>query len=318
MGGGQVPETPDAGQTEELGERTARPDIPRELAEIPEKYWTPMENGGRLERLDYTTFEAFHYAEGNETLTKTTYVYLPAGYDENKSYDIFYLMHGGWSNETTQLGTPERPSGFKHVLDHAIADGKLRPILVVCPTYNNTSPQDSGSYTLALQLTDLYHQELINDLLPAVESRYATYAVSTDQEGIRASRDHRGFGGLSMGSVTTWHTFEHCLEGFRYFLPMSGSGGTLSAQRLAQAVEDSGLAWNDFFIYAISGEGDFAYSSFKGMVEAMGEMEPFRMADNEETGNLAFRETTGASHSAEFAYRYTYNGLVWFWGGEDG
>lgn len=91
------------------------------------------------------------------------------------------------------------------------------------PTYNNTSPSDSGDYSLALQLMNNFHNELVNDLIPAVESKYSTYAGSTDPEGIAASRGHRGFGGFSMGSVNTWHTFEYCLDYFRYFMPMSGS-----------------------------------------------------------------------------------------------
>lgn len=81
----------------------------------------------------------------------------------------------------------------------------MQPMIIVCPTYNNTSGQDSTDYGLTLQLTDQYHNELVNDLLPAVEGRYSTWAENTTPKGLCASRDHRGFGGFSMGSVTTWH-----------------------------------------------------------------------------------------------------------------
>src|SRR5699024_2678780 len=99
----------------------------------------------------------------------------------------------------------------------------IQPMILVCPTYNNTSPEDSVNYSLALELTDNYHQELVNDLIPAVEGRYSTYAEDISAEALTASRDHRGFGGFSMGSVATWHTFQYCLDYFRYFMPMSGS-----------------------------------------------------------------------------------------------
>lgn len=45
-------------------------------------------------------------------------------------------MHGGgWSNETTWLGTPDSPADFKNVIDHAIANREMEPMIIVCPTY---------------------------------------------------------------------------------------------------------------------------------------------------------------------------------------
>lgn len=152
-------------------------------------------------------------------------------------------------------------------MDHAVADGRIEPLIIVCPTYNNTSDKDSANYSLALQLTDQYHQELTGDLIPAVEGKYSTYAEDTTGEGLKKSRDHRGFGGFSMGSVATWHTFQYCLDYFRYFMPMSGS---------------------------LSSDGGY-------------------MADNEQDGNLAFREQEGGVHDGNYASQYTYNGLMWFW-----
>lgn len=80
---------------------------------------------------------------------------------------------------------------MKHILDHGIENGKIQPMIVVCPTYNNTSPEDSGDYSLALRLTDNYHNELINDLIPAVEGKYSTYTENTTPKAIVASRDYR-------------------------------------------------------------------------------------------------------------------------------
>ncbi len=226
----------------------------------------------------------------------------------------FYLMHGGWSDETVYLGTPDQPRRFKNVLDHGIADGKIRPMIVVCPTYNNESESDSGNYSLALRLTDNYHNELINDLIPAVEGTYSTYAEDTSPEGLEASRDYRAFCGFSMGSVTTWHTFEYCLDYFRYFMPSSGNL-TSDGEYMASIVKDSGHTWNDFFIFAASGTDDFAYGAFKNQIEAMEAVDDgtFRYADNEREGNLYFLEQEGGTHSGEYAEEYFYNGLCWIW-----
>lgn len=216
-------------------------------------------------------------------------------------------------DETTYLGTPENPSAFKNVLDNAMAGGDMEPMIVVCPTYNNTSSSDSDNYGLALELTDNYHNELINDLIPAVEGTYSTYADDTSPEGLAASRDHRAFYGFSMGSVTTWHTFEYCLDYFRYFMPSSGSL-TTDGDYMASIVRESGHDWDDFFIFAASGTEDFAYSSFRRQIQAMEDVEDvFRTADNEAEGNLWFLVQEGGTHSGEYALQYFYNGMCWIW-----
>lgn len=204
-------------------------------------------------------------------------------------------------------------------MDHAIEDGKIRPLIIVLPTYNNTSPEESGSYSLALQLTNNFHNELVNDLIPAVESKYSTYAENTTLEGLAASRDHRGFGGFSMGSVNTWRTFQYCLDYFRYFMPMSGSL-TTDGEAMADIVKNSGHSGNDFFIFSASGTADFAYGAFKQQIMNMGNVSDgtFVFADNEQDGNLAFREREGYVHDGRASNEYTYNGLRFFWNFGDG
>lgn len=184
--------------------------IPQELAEIPSEYYSAADEQGTLVELLYDTYESFSYEEETQPLQKRAIVYLPYGYTDEENYNIVYLMHGGWSNETTNLGTPSAPSSFKNVIDNAIQSGAFAPLIIVCPTYNNTNEngQDSDNYSLALQLTRNYHNELINDLIPAVEGRYSGYAESASAQDLIAARDHRAFMGFSMGSVTTWRTFE--------------------------------------------------------------------------------------------------------------
>ena len=200
-------------------------------------------------------------------------------------------------------------------MDHAIEDGKIQPLIIVLPTYNNTSPSDSENYSLALRLTDNFHNELVNDLIPAVESKYSTYAESTGRDGLAASRDHRGFGGFSMGSMNTWHTFEHALDCFRYFAPSSG-GPIGDGKFMADIVRNSEYGPDDFFIFAASGTEDFAYSGFKRGVLAMGETDVFTFADNERDSNLSFREREGYVHDGNAPNEYMYNALRFFWSAE--
>ena len=288
--------------------------IPDELEYIPERYRRPADHQGTLEKLTYDTWESFSYEQHSQKLTKEAWIYLPYGYSEDQRYNIFYISHGGWSNETTLMGTDRNPTSFKNVVDHAIEDGRMVPMILVYMTYNNTSENDSGDYSLALKLTDNYHNELINDLIPAVESRYSTYASDITKEALMASRDHRGFGGFSMGSVNTWCTFRYAMDCFRYFMPMSGNY-TTDGRYMADLVTAQGFGPDDFFIFSASGTEDFAYNAFKAQIMAMGNNAPemFRFAKSESEGNLSFMEREGYIHDFTATYEYTYNGLCFFW-----
>lgn len=304
----------DTQEVEDMETKNLSGVIPDKLEYIPDSYKQPATQQGTLNKLTYQTWESFTYENHTQRLTKDAWVYLPYDYLQDQQYNIFYLSHGGWSNETTLMGTDRNPTYFKNVIDHAIEDGKMQPMILVFPTYNNTSESDSGDYSLALELTDQFHNELINDLIPAVESKYSTYAKDTTLEGLKESRDHRGFGGFSMGSVNTWCTFRYCLDYFRYFMPMSGSYGT-DGDYMAQLVKEQGYKPEDFFIFAASGSDDFAYSSFRSQIMAMENASDntFRFGTSESNGNLAFLVREGYSHDATANYEYMYNGLCFFW-----
>ncbi len=291
--------------------------VPDELDYIPDGYENPATQQGTLNKLTYDTWESFSYEQKSNKITKEAWVYLPYGYTDEEEYNVFYLSHGGWSNETTLMGTDDNPKSFKNVIDNAIQDGNIKPLIIVLPTYNNTSENDSSDYSLAIQLTNQFHNELVNDLIPAVESKYSTYAKDTTPQGLKESRDHRGFGGFSIGSVNTWNTFRYCLDYFRYFMPMSGSY-TTDGEYMADLVRQQGYSSQDFFIFAASGTDDFAYSAFKAQIMAMANNSGgmFKLAKNESEGNMSFLEREGYKHDAKATDEYTYNGLRFFWNGQ--
>jgi hypothetical protein len=284
--------------------------VPRELEPIPEAFYRVANRQGTLVEFSYKTYESETYTQRSMGLTKRAIVYLPYRYSEENKYNVFYLMHGGWGNETSNLGVPGRPNLFKNAIDHAIENNRIKPLVIVCPTYNNTSPQDSANFSLALTLNRNYHNELLNDLIPAVESAFATYAESASPEDLIASRAHRGFGGFSMGSVATWRTFQYGLDYFRYFLPMScgtslDDGNIFAAARTREE--------SDYFVWVITGTEDFAYQYDENRVKLMRNSPYFTEADNEQDGNFAYRVKEGYSHDGLASMEYAYNGLMWFW-----
>ena len=170
---------------------------------------------GTLVRLEYETHA---YATDGRRVTKNAWVYLPYGYEEGTSYNILYLLHGTGDDEEYWLKTfPYN----KTMVDNLIASGTIKPLIIVTPTFY---VEDDCADDLD-RLTYSFREELRQDLMPAVEAKYSTYAEGTDEEAFQASREHRAFAGLSRGAVTTLHSvFCGSLDYFSWF-------GTFSASR---------------------------------------------------------------------------------------
>ncbi len=261
---------------------------------------------GRVERVDYVTTDGLDDR-------KHALVYLPHGYDESCPYDVFYLIHGGGGDQTSFFSDT-----FLAVLDNLIDRGQLAPLIVVSPTYYRPGPVDKGIGASG-EAVALFARELKADIIPAVESRFRTHAASTDAAGIRASRDHRGIGGFSMGSVTTWYAFLEALDAFRWFMPLSGDcwlfgrlGGSLHAEETARALADAvakqGFAPEDFRVHAITGTKDIACPNESAQIDAMRRFpEVFRFG-----GNIDYDLLEDGVHDYADIFRYLYNALPAF------
>ena len=92
---------PQANDTEKLWRNTR--DIPKNLEVISKDYREPTTQKGTLVQIDYETWESFSYEQHSQKLKKKAWVYLPYDYNKEQRYNIFYLSHGGWSNEETVL-----------------------------------------------------------------------------------------------------------------------------------------------------------------------------------------------------------------------
>ena len=207
------------------------------------------EEPGTVEELLYSTKA---YGTDKRELTKRALVYLPYGYDESEQYNILYLMHGTGDDENYWLSTH---SYNKVMLDNLIATGNIDPLIVVTPTFY---VEDDFMDTGLDPLTYSFREELRNDLMPAVEGRYATWAESCDEEGFRGSRDHRAFAGLSRGAVTTYHSaLCGCLDYFSWFGTFSGS--RTDAEYFRQTLQGEDFAeLSIHYLYVTSGTFDFA------------------------------------------------------------
>lgn len=309
-------------------EEPVTPDRPQDYAglinktyPVPTSYGQEAEYRGEVVRIDYQTRD---YAESTGAArTNTAYVYLPYGYDENtdQRYNVLYFVHGHYGTAST---TFEAENGLlRKLLDHMTANGDMAPTIVVSPSYNYGEP--TPNYVDADPYCEALPQELVNDLIPVVESRYRTYAESTDVAGLEASRAHRAIGGFSMGSVTTWYALEHTLDFFKYFMPVSADCWSLgefagmnrpmeTAEYLAGIIRQSPYAGTGFYIWAASGTNDSAYRETLVQIEAMAQL-----TDVFPLSNLTFHEKDGARHEFRPIAEYLYNALPFFFpNGQDG
>lgn len=206
-----LPEESNTGKSENTIPQTGM------TASVPEAYTQPCDRPGSIQRLVY---ESRDYTGSGASIKKTAYVYLPYGYDETdveKQYDILYLMHGwmGYAGEFFDNGAT------KNILDHLIDKGDVLPMIVVSPSFYNRSR--NIDFDASLKELRSFYTEFESHLMPAVEEKYHTYALSVSKDDLQKSRDHRAWGGFSMGAVTTWLMFCYESNYIRWFLPMSGS-----------------------------------------------------------------------------------------------
>lgn len=249
---------------------------------------------GTVEELTYQTKA---YGTDGRDVEKRALVYLPYGYDENESYNILYLMHGTGDDEEYWLRT--HPQN-KIMVDQMIAGGDIDPLIIVTPTfYVEEDCMDDLD-----QLTYSFREELRNDLMPAVESRYSTYARSCDEQGFAASRDHRAFAGLSRGAVTTYHSaLCGSLDYFSWFGTFSGS--RTAADYFEETIRSEAFA--DYpinYLYVSSGSFDFALPGQIQDYKALLETEP-RLVEGVNTSFDVFPmryHSIGSWHLALYNY----------------
>lgn len=263
---------------------------------------TPSDKPGTLELL---TYQSLSVDGGMEE--EHAYVYLPYGYDQadtETKYNVLYLSHGTGGTYYSMFyeagDWPELvPGQLKYVLDNMIANGDVEPLIVVALTWPDG------------QTEHFQKNNFVQHLIPAVESKYNTYAEDTTPEGLKASRDHRAFSGYSQGARCAWYCFQYNLDYVKWFAPLAGA---VDAAIVTEAARNSGYGPTDYYIYASTGgPRDLAYY---GMCESIVEMskmtDAFVYTNDFATGNLHLDISYDNAHNDDYAGRYLYNSLPTF------
>ncbi len=160
---------------------------------------------GRLEMVDYDSKTV-------ETRRRMQ-VYTPPGYSTAKRYPVLYLLHGigGDEAEWERYATPDV------LLDNLIADGRAVPMIIVMPNGRaQKNDRPVGDLFAAAPAFATFERDLLDDVIPAIESRYS----------VQADREHRALAGLSMGGGQTLNIGLTHLETFAWLGGFSSAPNT--------------------------------------------------------------------------------------------
>jgi enterochelin esterase-like enzyme len=133
---------------------------------------------GKLDMIDYDSKTV--------GVQRKMQVYTPPGYSSDKKYPVLYLLHGIGGDETEweRFATPDV------LLDNLIADGKAVPMIIVMPNGRaQKNDRAEGNIFAAAPAFAVFERDLLDDVIPAIQSRYSTYT----------NRENRALAGLSMG-----------------------------------------------------------------------------------------------------------------------
>jgi enterochelin esterase-like enzyme len=230
---------------------------------------------GEIRTLLYTS-------RSNGTIRELT-VYVPPGYDEarNRRYPVLYLLHG-FANDHHSW---HRYGRANDILDNLLAQKKIQPFLVVMPLgYGGARvngdgtgipPQGAGAFGGDAAL---YERDLIEDIIPMIDSKYRT----------TADRKHRAIVGFSMGGGQAGRFGLRHLETFSQVGIMSaGMAGGADTEPLSTLAADPAKANKQIdLLWIACGKEDTAMKGAKTLHTAL-----------EQAGiKHTFLETEGAHH----------------------
>lgn len=140
----------------------------------------------KREEIPHGKLEMIEYDSKTVGAKRKMRVYTPPGYTEDRKYPVLYLLHGIGGDETEwgRFATPDI------LLDNLIADGKAVPMIIVMPNGRaQKNDRAEGDVFASAPAFANFERDLLDDVIPAIESRYSTHK----------ERENRALAGLSMG-----------------------------------------------------------------------------------------------------------------------
>src|SRR5512140_1987516 len=188
----------------------------------------------KRDNIPHGKLEMIEYESKTVGTTRKMQAYTPPGYSKDKKYPVLFLLHGIGGDETEweRFATPDV------LLDNLIADGKAVPMIIVMPNGRaQKNDRAEGNVFAAGPAFAVFEQDLLKDVIPAIESRYS----------VQADREHRALAGLSMGGGQSLNFGLAHLDIFAWVGGFSSAPNTKPAEQLvpepAAAAKQLKLLW---------------------------------------------------------------------------
>jgi enterochelin esterase-like enzyme len=176
-------------------------------------------------------------------------VYTPPGYSKSEKYPVLIILHGIGGDETEW-------QRFVHVdalMDNLIADKKATPMIVVMPNGRAQKDDRADAGMQAAPAFAVFERDLLDDVIPAIDSRYST----------RANRESRALAGLSMGGGQTLNFGLSHLDTFAW---LGGFSSAPNTKPPAELVPDPAAAKDKLKLLMITaGNKDGLFNISKGV-----------------------------------------------------
>jgi enterochelin esterase-like enzyme len=140
------------------------------------------------ETIPHGKIDTISYLSKTVGVNRKALIYTPPGYSKKTKYPVLYLLHGIGGDEKEWL----KGASPQIILDNLYAAKKVEPMIIVMPNGRAMRDDRAGGNifdSAKVQAFATFEKDLLNDLIPFVESKYRVYN----------DRDHRALAGLSMG-----------------------------------------------------------------------------------------------------------------------
>jgi enterochelin esterase-like enzyme len=188
----------------------------------------------KREDIAHGRMEMIEYDSKTVGTKRKMLVYTPPGYSADRKYPVLYLLHGIGGDETEW----QRFTSPDVSLDNLLAEEKLVPMIVVMPNGRAQANDraEGNIYSHAPAFAN-FEQDLLQDVIPAIESRYS----------VLADREHRALAGLSMGGGQSLNFGLGHLDTFAWVGAFSPAPNTKPPEQLvpdpAAATQKLKLLW---------------------------------------------------------------------------
>lgn len=139
-----------------------------------------------IKNVPHGRMEYVHYYSKSLGATNNAIVYLPPSYmmSRDRKYPVFYLISGTTDTEEVYY----KVGRVNYILDNLLAERAAQDMIIVLP-YGNPTKLLPKAPENPFAMGDVFGKDLVDDLMPYVESHYRTIN----------DRDHRAIGGFSRG-----------------------------------------------------------------------------------------------------------------------